>query len=93
MARRTKPRQPFRTSSPTKSRWSVRRSAFAIVDRSRENGTNTPEVEELMQSYSIEAFPTLVVYRPGSGRSMQKRGFGDPDDTVRWIQNASESMR
>jgi thiol:disulfide interchange protein len=65
----------------------------SIVDRSRENGANTPEVEELMQSYSIDAFPTLVVYKPGGGRTLRTTGFGDADQTLDWIRNAANAAR
>lgn len=73
----------------------VRRAVVpvSVVDRSRENGNNSPEIEELMQNYSIEAFPTLVVFMPGTGRSLQKRGYGDAEATARWIENAANSVR
>lgn len=73
----------------------VRRAVVpvSVVDRSREDGANAPEIEALMQDWSIEAFPTLVVYMPGSGRSMQRRGYGDPDETLRWIENAARTVR
>jgi len=65
----------------------------SIVDRSRENGSNSPEVEELMQSYSIEAFPTLVVYRPGGGHTLRTTGYGGADQTLDWIRSAANSAR
>ena len=65
----------------------------SIVDRSREDGSNSPEVEELMQSYSIDAFPTLVIYRPGGGRTLRTTGFGGADRTLDWIRNATASAR
>lgn len=65
----------------------------SIVDRSREDGSNPPEVEELMQSYSVEAFPTLVIYKPGGGRTLRTTGFGGADETLDWIRNAANAAR
>jgi len=73
----------------------VRRTVVpvSVVDRSREAGGNPPEVEGLMQGYSIEDFPTLVVYMPGSERMMRRRGYDDPEATARWIQDAAAAVR
>ncbi len=65
----------------------------SIVDRSRENGSNSPEVEQLMESYSIEAFPTLIVYRPGGGHTLRTTGYGGADRTLDWIRSAANSAR
>ena len=65
----------------------------SIVDRSREDGSNSPEVEELMQSYSIDAFPTLVIYKPGGGRTLRTTGFGGAEQALDWIRNAAASAR
>lgn len=65
----------------------------SIVDRSREDGANTPEVEQLMESYSIEAFPTLVVYKPGGSRTLRTSGFGSAGQTLDWIRNAVATAR
>lgn len=65
----------------------------SIVDRSREDGSNAPEVEDLMQSYSIDAFPTLVIYKPGGGRTLRTTGFGGADQAVDWIRNAAQAAR
>ena len=63
------------------------------MDRSREDGSNSPEVEGLMESYSIDAFPTLVVYKPGGGHTLRTTGFGGADPTLDWIRNAARSAR
>jgi thiol:disulfide interchange protein len=65
----------------------------SIVDRRREDGSNLNEVESLQNRYQIEAFPTLIVYSPKTGRSVSKRGFGDADATVEWIEQAARSVR
>lgn len=65
----------------------------SIVDRAREDGRNPPEIENLQQRFQVEAFPTLVVFSPVTGRGMKKRGFGDPEETVAWITEAAKSVR
>jgi thiol-disulfide isomerase/thioredoxin len=73
----------------------VRRTVVpvSLADRSRESGGNSPEVETLMESYSIEDFPTLVVYMPGTDRIMRRRGYDDAEATARWIQDAAAAVR
>jgi thiol-disulfide isomerase/thioredoxin len=65
----------------------------SIVDRARENGSNPPEIESLQRQYQVEAFPTLVVFSPATGRSLSKRGFGDPEATLAWITQAAQAVR
>jgi len=73
----------------------VRRAVVpvSLVDRSRESDGNAPEVESMMQDYSIEEFPTLVVYVPGTGRMMRRQGYADAEATARWIQDAAAAVR
>jgi thiol:disulfide interchange protein len=35
--------------------------AVKVVDRQREEGSNAPEVQQLMDRYGIRAFPTVVI--------------------------------
>jgi thiol:disulfide interchange protein len=35
--------------------------AVRVVDRRREDGSNTPDVEELQDRFHVQAFPTIVV--------------------------------
>jgi len=35
--------------------------AVRVVDRQREEGSNIPEVQQLMDRYGIRAFPTIVI--------------------------------
>ena len=46
-----------------------------VVDREREDGHNTPEVQSLLEHFSVEAFPTLVVYAPDTRRHESIRGY------------------
>ena len=65
----------------------------SIVDRAREEGSNPPEIESLQQRYGVQAFPTLVVFSPATGRTEMKRGFGDADAALRWIVQAAEAVK
>jgi thiol:disulfide interchange protein len=65
----------------------------SVVDRRREDGSNPAEVEELQRRHGIEAFPTLVVLDPVSGRSESQRGYGGAEATVEWIRRAARSVR
>jgi thiol:disulfide interchange protein len=65
----------------------------SIVDRVREEGSNPPEIENLQQRYRVDAFPTLVVFSPRSGRSMRTQGFGGAEWTLAWITEAAKAVR
>ena len=65
----------------------------SIVDRVREDGSNPPEVETLMRRFEVDAFPTLIVLSPATGRSVKTQGFGDADRTLRWITEAAKAVR
>ncbi len=65
----------------------------SITDRAREDGSNPQETEELQQRYHVDAFPTLIVFSPRTGRTMKTQGFGDPDQMLQWIQQASGAVR
>jgi len=65
----------------------------SVVDQRRETGTNPPEIEALQQRYGVEAFPTLVVFSPASGRTLTARGFRGADATLAWITEAAKAVR
>jgi thiol-disulfide isomerase/thioredoxin len=65
----------------------------SIVDRVREDGNNPPEIESLQQRYQVQAFPTLIVFSPASGRSVRSQGFGGPEATLAWITQAARAVR
>ena len=50
-----------------------------IVDRTQEDGRNVPEVQALQDRFRIDAFPTLVLYSPETGRHESMTGFGGRD--------------
>src|SRR5215831_7863458 len=57
----------------------------SVVDREREDGANSAAVAELQDRFQVDAFPTLVVFSPLTGRSMRTEGFGGADHTLAWI--------
>ena len=61
----------------------------SIVDRTRENGENPADIEDLQRRYDVDAFPTLIVFSPRSGKTEKTRGFGGPERTVAWILQAA----
>ena len=65
----------------------------AVIDRAQEEGQNPAAIEDLQRRYGVEAFPTLVVFSPATGRIEKKRGYGDPQRTLEWITAAAKSVR
>ena len=47
-----------------------------VLDRKHEDGKNTPEVQELQDRFKVEAYPTIVVYTPDTGRHELIEGYG-----------------
>jgi thiol:disulfide interchange protein len=65
----------------------------SIVDRRREDGQNPPDIEGLQTRFQVDAFPTLVVFNPETGKSMKTQGFGDAERTLQWITAAAQAVR
>ena len=65
----------------------------SITDRQREEGSNPPQIESLQTRYAIDAFPTLIVFSPRTGRTEKARGFGGPEQTTSWILDAARRVR
>lgn len=65
----------------------------SLVDRIRETGSNTAQLDELQRRFAVEAFPTLVVFSPVTGRSVRLVGYAGPDETLRWITESAAALR
>ena len=65
----------------------------SIVDRRREDGRNPSEVEDLYQRFQVDAFPTLIVFSPKTGRATRTQGFGSAEATLAWITEAASAVR
>jgi thiol:disulfide interchange protein len=65
----------------------------SIVDRVREEGRNRPDVENLQKRFNVDAFPTLVVLSPHTGKALRTQGYPGAQQTVDWITQAARSVR
>ena len=65
----------------------------SLVDRVRENGSNAPALEQLQQRFDVQAFPTLVLLVPATGRHVQRVGYAGSDETLRWITETAAQLR
>jgi thiol:disulfide interchange protein len=64
-----------------------------IMDRDREDGKNTPEVESLQRRYLVRAFPTLVV-ADAEGREIARfEGYGGKGKLVRFLEESRDKAR
>jgi len=65
----------------------------SVVDRAREEGRNPPEVQALQDRFKVDAFPTLVVYSPQTGKSEMFAGYGGARATVEQLAGALAKVR
>ena len=65
----------------------------AIRDRLREDGANPADIAELEQRFTVEVFPTLVVFSPVTGHVRRLQGYSGLAGTLRWITEAADAVR
>ena len=65
----------------------------SLVDRVRETGSNPPDLDILQRRFSVDAFPTLIVYSPATGREQRLEGYAGREQTLRWIAQAAAAVR
>lgn len=65
----------------------------SVVDRYRELGANPQEIEALQQRFQVEAFPTLIVLSPATGKFVKREGFDGAAATREWIEQAAKGMK
>ena len=63
-----------------------------VLDLSREEGKNPPDVERLVQAYGVSEFPTLVVAFPGRERFQKQVGFPGAMPTMQFLSRAAGMM-
>ncbi len=68
-------------------------SPVSIVDRKREQGQNPAAIQELQDRFKIEAFPTLIVINPQTGKAVRVEGYGGADQAQAWIQQAAAAVK
>ena len=56
-----------------------------VLDRQREEGRNRPAVDALQQQFRVQAFPTLIVYEPKTGKFEQLDGYYGEERTKEWM--------
>ena len=60
--------------------------AVRVVDRQREEGRNTPEVERLQRKYGVRGFPTVVFADAAGGERGRMEGFGGRAEFARVME-------
>lgn len=58
-----------------------------VIDRTREDGANLLEVDNLKKKYKIDSFPTLVVMKVGQSDIRTQKGFKDKETTKEFIRD------
>ena len=58
-----------------------------VLDRNREEGRNSPDVDELQQRYTVNGFPTLVFARPGEAARGRMEGFRGREEFERLVKS------
>ena len=57
--------------------------ATRVVDRSREDGHNPPEIDALQRRFEVSAFPTLVLYDPRTKKHQSIVGYPGRDELLK----------
>jgi thiol:disulfide interchange protein len=61
--------------------------AVKVIDRQREDGQNEPAVQQLMDRYGINAFPTIVIVAAGGRRPEKILGYPGRDQFAATIDH------
>ena len=64
----------------------------SLVDRVREQGENPASLEALQRRFDVQAFPTLVLFAPASGRFVRQVGYLGDAETLRWITETAARL-
>jgi thiol:disulfide interchange protein len=64
----------------------------ALHDRLREDGENSDDLAQLEQRYTIEVFPTLIVFSPATGHMRRLQGYPGLAATLRWVSDAASAV-
>jgi len=59
-----------------------------VVDRTREDGRNAPDVEALVKSARVTGFPTLVVVRADGVAAVRSVGYSSRGATLAFLREA-----
>ena len=59
-----------------------------IIDRTREDGQNSPDVQALLKSTHVTGFPTLVVVRADGIAAVRNVGYSSRSGTLSFLREA-----
>ncbi len=59
-----------------------------VVDRTREDGANTPEVKKLVEAFRVTGLPTIVVFRPGGVAAARQPGYTTREEAFAFLRGA-----
>jgi protein disulfide-isomerase len=63
-----------------------------IVDRRREDGQNSPEIQKLMNSANVSGFPTLLVLHADGIAAVRTVGYSSRSDTLIFLREAGQRL-
>jgi thiol-disulfide isomerase/thioredoxin len=64
----------------------------SLVDRVRERGENPAALDQLQRRFDVQAFPTLVLFSPATGRFVRQVGYPGEAETLRWITETAAQL-
>ena len=59
-----------------------------VVDRTREDGANPPEVKKLVEAFRVTGLPTIVVFRPGGAAAARQPGYTTREEAFAFLRGA-----
>ena len=63
-----------------------------VVDRSRETGSNDPEIDRLFSKYEVRGFPTLVVTRARGEKAVYVTGWSGRANVVTFLKDSKKQL-
>ena len=63
-----------------------------VLDRRREEGRNTPEVQALADGAGVRGFPTLVVLHADGSAAVRSVGYSSRDATLAFLRTAVQRL-
>ncbi len=63
-----------------------------VVDRTREDGRNAPDVQALLKDVHLTGFPTLVVMHAGGIAAVRNVGYSDRSATLSFLREAASRL-
>jgi thioredoxin-related protein len=58
-----------------------------IIDRQREEGRNSPNVEALQRQYGVKSFPTVIFAAPDGSERGRMEGYGGREQFRRVMES------